>query len=262
MSDINRKRVQANPAVGRQPEIVGKANSILNEVILGEFYEGERTWVGTSINVITGFTPLGWIADVRDTFASGKKFFENPSTEPALAVGIAIIGFIPGGDLVKGLRKGGKKLLKGKKTARGIGEKFIKKGKRLEVNVDLALQRHKNKTKFRLGAGREVESAHLVNSSSLKNIPGYSRDSALTVLLPTRVHRKFDKHWKAKARELLKDQTHVKVAEWEKILNDAIESVPELKGRTGDTMSFAIRNELYHVQRLNADDLIRMPFSK
>ena len=51
------------------------------------------------------------------------------------------------------------------------------------------------------------------------------------------------------------------MAEWERVLNDAADSVPGLRGRTADTMSFLIRTELYQTLGLKPDQLIRLPYS-
>lgn len=153
-----------------------------------------------------------------------------------------------------------------KKAAAGLGEAMIKDGKKSGLNVDVAAQEHRHKTDYREGSGRQVQSAHMVNSSSVKDVAGYARERALTVLLPAKQHKAFDDYWKAWARDKLDkakpgEDVRVSVAEWEKVLNDALDSVPELRGRTADTMSFMIRVELYQTLGLKPDQLIRLPYS-
>ena len=152
-------------------------------------------------------------------------------------------------------------------AAPGLGETMIKEEKRTGLNVDVAAQEHRHKKDFREGSGKNVQSAHMVNSSSVSDISDYVRDSALTVLLPKDLHKAFDDYWKNWARNRLAkakpgDEVKVTVAEWEKVLNDAADSVVGLKGRTADTMSFMIRTELYQTLGLKPDQLIRLPFSK
>jgi hypothetical protein len=149
----------------------------------------------------------------------------------------------------------------------GLGEQIIKEEKRTGLNVDLAAQQHRDKKEFREGSGKYVQSAHMVNSSSVKDISDYVRDTALTVLLPSKQHKAFDDHWKKWARDKLAnaqpgEDAKVTVAEWEKVLNEAANSVPELRGRSADTMSFMIRHELYQTLGLKPDQQIRIPFSK
>jgi hypothetical protein len=120
---------------------------------------------------------------------------------------------------------------------------------------------------YRLGSGKEVQSAHLVNSSSVRDLPDYVRGNALTILMPTKHHKAFDDYWKKWAKRKLAsakpgEEVNVTVQEWERVLNEAVESVPELRGKTAGTMSWMIRNELYQTLGLKPGDLIRLPFSK
>jgi hypothetical protein len=150
-------------------------------------------------------------------------------------------------------------------AAPGPGETMIKEEKRSGLNVDLAGQEHRHKTDYRKGSGTDAQSAHMVNSSSVKDISDYVRDRALTVLLPADKHKAFDNYWKKWAKAKLAaakpgEEVMVTVQEWERVLNDAADSA--LKGRTADTMSFMIRTEIYQTLGLDANQLIRVPFSK
>ena len=142
---------------------------------------------------------------------------------------------------------------------------MIKDEKKSGLNVDLAAQEHGQKTHFRKGSGKDVQSAHMVNTSSVRDVAGYVRDRALTVLLPRKQHAAFDAYWKKWALERVEKaggkEVKVTVAEWERVLNEAAQSVSELRGRTADTMSFMIRHELYQTLGLKPDQLIRVPFS-
>jgi hypothetical protein len=155
----------------------------------------------------------------------------------------------------------------GKKTAApGLGERMIKAKKQTGLDVDIAAQEHGAKTTYRKGSGTRVQSAHMVNTSSVKNVAGYVRDEALTVLLPRAQHAQFDKYWKDWAIDRLKHpkpgvpKGMVTVAEWERVLNEAADSVPQLKGRSADTMAVMIRTELYQTLGLKPDQLLRLPF--
>jgi hypothetical protein len=152
-----------------------------------------------------------------------------------------------------------------KPAEKGIGESMIKDEKKTGANVDVAAQKHRDKTDYRKDSGYQVQSAHMVNSSSVNDISDYVRDNAVTVLLPRDLHKKFDDYWKDWARKkIAKDgnKATVTVAEWEKVLNDAADSVAGLKGRTADTMSFMIRTELYNTLGLKPGQRLRVPFSK
>jgi hypothetical protein len=152
-----------------------------------------------------------------------------------------------------------------KTAAPGLGERIIQEEKRSGLNIDVAAQAHRDKTEYRTGSGKHVHSAHLVNSASVNDVPGYVREKALTVLLPANQHKAFDDYWKAWARAKLAkaqpgEEVRVTVAEWEEVLNSALASVPELQGRTADTISFMIRTELYQTLGLKPDQLIRIPW--
>jgi hypothetical protein len=250
----------------------GVGFGVLSEVSLGEFHDGQSTWTGTLINVGVGLIPVvGQVADARDTAAAAKKVWNQPTSGLAWAgLGMAIVGWVPlVGDAVKGgtkvVRKAATKV-EIKPAASGLGERMIKEEKRSGQNVDVAAQEHRHMDKYRLGSGEDAESAHLVNSSSLRDIPNYVRDKALTVLLPIKQHRAFDAHWMKWARARRKsanakpgEEVRVTVKEWENVLNEAIESVPELRGKTAGTMSWMIHIELYQTLGLRPDDLIRVP---
>lgn len=246
---------------------------ILSEVALGDFHEGQSTWTGTLTNVVVGVIPIaGQVADARDTAAAVKKVWSQPTSGWAWAgLGMAIIGWIPLlGDAAKGgtkvVRKAATKV-ETKSAASGLGEQLIRQEKRSGLNVDVATQEHRHMADYRLGSGKDVESAHLVNSSSVRHIDDYMRDKALTVLLPKKHHRAFDDYWKKWARKKIADakpgeEVRVTVKEWEHVLNEAIESVPELRGKTAGTMSWMIHMELYQTLGLKPGDFIRLPFSK
>jgi hypothetical protein len=150
-------------------------------------------------------------------------------------------------------------------AAPGLGEQMIKEERKTGIPADAASQSHKHKTDFRAGSGELVESAHMVPTVVVKKVQDYSRSDALTVLLPKGTHRKYDKHWKKWARQRRRElrsqglPEYVSVAEWEAALNRAAASVPELAGRTADTMSFMIRTEFYQTLGLEPTLLLPLP---
>lgn len=274
-----------SPAPG--PTGVGQTESrgsavglgVLSEVARGDFHVGESTWTGTIANVGVGLIPIvGQIADARDTAAAGVKVWEKPTSALAwTGLAMAVVGWIPLlGDAAKASTKVARKVttnaaqtaeeVVAKAVPGGLGEQLIKEEKRSGLRVDVAAQEHRHKTDYRKGSGKDEQSAHVLNSSSVSDVAGYVRDRALTVLLPAKHHRAFDDYWKAWARQRLAkanpaEDVTITVTEWEKVLNSALASVPELRGRTGDTISFMIRTELYQTLGLRPDQLIRLPFS-
>ncbi len=83
------------------------------EVIMGDFYEGKPTAEGMVANVVVGLTPIaGQVADARDTIAAVDKIVETPTSGAAWAsLGLAVVGWVPGMDWVKGGGKAAKKLV-------------------------------------------------------------------------------------------------------------------------------------------------------
>ncbi len=127
----------------------------------------------------------------------------------------------------------------------------------------MAIQKHSEKAEYRQGSGQDVQSAHMVPSSALRGVEGYSRDAALTTLLPVAVHTKFDNYWKVWAREqVAQGINQVRVQDFLQVLNEAAASVPELQGRTAETMSLCFQHELYQTLALQPADLLTLPYAK
>jgi hypothetical protein len=148
-------------------------------------------------------------------------------------------------------------------AAPGRGESLISPAKRSGLGVDLAVQKHSEKAEYRQGSGREVESAHMMPSSALKGVEGYRRGAALTVLLPKEVHRTFDNQWKAWSRkQAAQGIQQVRVHDFLRVLDEAAAAVPELHGRTAETMSWCFRHEVYQTLGLHPTDLLPLPYAK
>jgi hypothetical protein len=140
---------------------------------------------------------------------------------------------------------------------------MVKPDRRAELNVDMALQEYRDKNEYRHGSGREVEAAHMGPSSALREVAGYSRSRALTALLPRESHQAFDRYWERWSREQVgQGRSQARVDEFLRVLKEAAESVPELRGRTADTMGFCFENEFFQVLNLKPEDTIRIPYAK
>lgn len=149
-----------------------------------------------------------------------------------------------------------------RKNAPAMGESQIKPSQRSGAKVDMAVQEHKVKTAFREGSGTAVQSAHMIPSAAARELEEYSRNSAITALLPRELHKAFDDGWKAWAHaQAAEGITTVKVEEFLQQLDRAAEAVPELRGRTSDTMSWLFRHEAYQTLGLKPTDVFRMPFA-
>ncbi len=150
-----------------------------------------------------------------------------------------------------------------RKNAPPMGESQIKPSERSGAKVDMAVQEHNVKTDFREGSGTAVQSAHMIPSAAARDLEAYSRNSAVTALMPRELHKAFDDGWKAWAQaKAAQGITTVKVEEFLLELDKAAEAVPELRGRTSDTMSWLFRHEAYRTLGLKPTDVFRMPFSK
>ncbi|MGW3105332.1 hypothetical protein [Streptomyces sp. NPDC001100] len=130
--------------------------------------------------------------------------------------------------------------------------------------ADLAVQRHADASAVR-GAygvsGAQVQSAHAGPTSFLRDVPGYSRGNALTVLLPTWVHTAFDQHWKnwAIARRRAGD-TRVSAEQLYAEMLTAVDRIPLLDQATRNTIAWVIHRELFYDLGLLPGDLLTLPY--
>ncbi len=132
------------------------------------------------------------------------------------------------------------------------------------VGVDLAVQPHStaSETRQALGvSGKDVQSAHHGPTAALKGVEGYSREGALTVLLPRATHKAFDDTWKQwSIAQRQAGRTQATVKEFLGIVDQAIEKTPNIETRTKGAMSMVLFNEFYGDLGLNPDDLITLPY--
>ncbi|MFF7475880.1 hypothetical protein [Streptomyces sp. NPDC008092] len=130
--------------------------------------------------------------------------------------------------------------------------------------ADLAVQRHTDASAVR-GAygvtGAQVQSAHASPTSFLRDVPGYSRGAAPSVLLPTWVHTAFDQHWKnwAMARRRAGDTTVTAAALYAEMLT-AVDRIPLLDQATRNAIAWVIHRELFYDLGLAPGDRLTLPY--
>lgn len=133
------------------------------------------------------------------------------------------------------------------------------------IAVDLKVHPHSAASEVRAAkgvTGKDFQSAHHAPSAAVKGRPGYSREGALTVLLPPSTHKAFDDYWKQWS--IAKRQagiTQVTVQEFVDVLNKAIDQTPNLDRKAKGAMSFIIHNEFYRDLGFQPLDLIDLPYS-
>jgi RHS repeat-associated protein len=105
--------VRCNPVIFRDPNGKDEQESVLSEVVKGDFHEGKTTWTGTLLNVGVGLIPIvGQVADARDTAAAAKSLWNEPGWGNAGILGLAVVGWVPlVGDAIKGGSKVGGKVV-------------------------------------------------------------------------------------------------------------------------------------------------------
>jgi RHS repeat-associated protein len=160
----------------------GGGGSLFDEVLQGDFYEGEPTLLGTVVSVGIGFTPLGVVQDVRDTAALIGKISRGEEVS-VWDVATNVAGYVPGGDLLKGIKKGGGKALdildagskklsgavppipKGKKVPKGKPTRRLKKEAQ-GAGMDPATNKPVKK-------GVKMEADHVYPKDLIKELPGF-----------------------------------------------------------------------------------------
>jgi len=132
-------------------------------------------------------------------------------------------------------------------------------------DVALAVQEHTHAPTVRktLGvSGKEVESAHVGATSFLKDVKGYKRGKALTVLLPKEVHSALDNQWKTWAKNLRREgRTEVTALELYKQMEEAIENTPGLRRDTKHALMWKMYDEMFRELGLKLDENIPLPYA-
>jgi hypothetical protein len=131
--------------------------------------------------------------------------------------------------------------------------------------VDVLLQEHRHATEIRQDygvSGTDVQSAHIGATSFLRDVSGYSRSEAETVLLQRAIHNQgFDQYWKDWAiaqREA--GRTQVTVAEMYEVMLEAINQIPVLQQRTKNAMAWRLELELFRDLKLKPTDNVPLPY--
>jgi hypothetical protein len=132
------------------------------------------------------------------------------------------------------------------------------------VSVDLVVQPHSvaSETRSAIGvSGEDVQSAHHAPTAAVKDVPGYSREGALTVLLPRATHKAFDDFWKQwSIAQRQAGVTEVTVERFVGIVDQAIQQTPNIDAKTKGAMSWVLQNEFYKDLGLKPNDLIQLPY--
>jgi len=260
---------------------------LLDEVVQGEFYEGETTWTGTAANVGVGVVPVvGQIADARDTVAAAKDLWDEPSWANAGNLGLAAVGWVPlAGDLAKGALKVGRKaaaetgsevIEEAAQAADDVGAKllddddiakaiddteaggFEHAGDMIQLGPHGAASRNRQEIGV---SGKDVESAHLLAQAVGKKVVGYNADHALTRLLKKSAHAGMDALWKADFRAMrAAGKTTATAQEVFDTVANAIQKAPEIE--PGEKMSLiaALTDEMFMQHGLKPDDLLDLPY--
>jgi hypothetical protein len=131
--------------------------------------------------------------------------------------------------------------------------------------VDLATQPHGAAPAVRgeYGvSGTDVQSAHIGPTSFLRDVPGYSRSGAETVLLDRATHAALDRNWKGWAiAQRQAGRTVVPISELYSVMLDAIEQTPGLSQRTKNALAWRLQLELFRDLNLRPTTTVELPYS-
>ena len=130
--------------------------------------------------------------------------------------------------------------------------------------VHLEVQPHRTAPQARSGlgvSGSDVQSAHVGPTSFLRDVPGYSRGGADTVLLERATHAAFDQHWKDWAMAQRRaGRTAVSTSELYAVMLDAIDQIPKLSQLTKNAMAWRLQLELFRDLGLSPTDTVTLPY--
>lgn len=286
--DLNVEEDEPTDPATSETEGAGNEDSgLLDQVVQGEFYEGETTWTGTAANVGIGVVPfVGQIADARDTVAAAKDLLDDPSWANAGNLGLAAVGWVPlAGDLAKGAVKVGRKaaaetgsevieeaaqatddvaarLLDDDDIAKALDDTeaggFEHAGDMLQLGPHGAASRNRQEIGV---SGKDVESGHLLSQAVGKKVVGYNADHALTRLLKKSAHAGMDASWKADFKAMrAAGKTTATVQEVFDTIANSIQKAPEIE--PGEKMSLiaALTDEMFMQHGLKPNDLLDLPY--
>lgn len=272
--------------------------SFISGALYGDFAEND-SWSAIAGQAVVGFTPLGIVADIRDTAAAVGNFVDGRPGS-SLELGLAIVGFIPGGDILKSL---GRTARRSASSLDNIADAAIRAD--IDESLDQALRRldepghemfersgefidaHPYRSTRRqrrlwetqrtrgIPEGRRIpqrrgiddvvtgathEAMHIGPQSLLRGLPGYNERSALAVLYNRTKHRAFDAFWQRSFRRLIREgRENVSVREARRIMHEAIDESGSFSPETARSLKDMFDDEVYNQLGLLDDDLLRIP---
>lgn len=250
--------------------------SFVSGAFYGDFADN-NSWSAMAGQIAVGFTPLGVVGDIRDTAAAIRDVAEGREGA-GLNLGMAIIGFIPGGDILKSARRVGGRVTTqvddladvvrrteledaiddGLRQLDGPGEEVFVRGERLDLAPYGSRQRQARHHGVH-GQGTH-EAMHPAPQSVLKNLPQYNPRHALTVLYDKDKHRAFDRMWKDDFNELRRQgRTDVTTQEVFDIVSRAIDESGSFEPGIAESMKHHLQDELFNQMGLSNDSLLRLP---
>jgi hypothetical protein len=133
-------------------------------------------------------------------------------------------------------------------------------------SVDAAFQSHGSAPTVRseLGvSGSQAQSAHVGPTSALRDVLGYTRSGADTMMLDPKTHAAFDNHWKTWAKSMRR-QGHATctVGELYNVMLEAIDQIPDtnMSPRTKNALSWRLQLELSKDLGLQPNASISLPY--
>lgn len=106
-----------------------------------------------------------------------------------------------------------------------------------------------------------MQSGHFAPTSFLRDLLGYSRGDADTVLLDRATHAAFDQHWKDWAMgQRRAGRTTVSVSELYAVMLDAIDQIPNMEQRVKNAMAWRLQLELFRDLGLAPTDSVTLPY--
>jgi hypothetical protein len=174
------------PSGGPAPASEEGIGSFFEGAIIGDFGENE-SWSAIAGQTVIGFVPIaGQIADVRDLGAAIRNVGEGRSGA-WMSVGVAIAGFVPGLDFLKGGTRVGRRALREAvaETAEGVTEAALRRARRVLSRAAVETARRRLRA---LAAGRVEMLRRLGDLSSNPALSRRTQDLVRTARNSVRDH--------------------------------------------------------------------------
>ena len=131
------------------------------------------------------------------------------------------------------------------------------------LNVGVAVQSHADASAVRRGlglSGAQHQSAHIAPTAAVRDVPGYSRGRAVTVLAPNAVHRDLDAPWKEAFQQLRQQgRTDVTAGEVHRSVSEAIQG-SSFTAAQKSQLEYLLYHELFLELGLTAGTIVRLPY--